>query len=216
MAVITLIFKDAILSFVSSVQLATSNMMQKGDWIEIPEKNISGYIIEMSLNTIKIQNFDKTISTVPPYYLTSNAVKNWRGMFEFGGRQIKLSFTIDVNTIQFADKSLLSKLGKLSLLSEYISENQKTLLGQPVTNLFLFRYYAEAFMQKDPRFITKEKTAVFMARVIQPSYVGGIPLEIYTYTKETKLKQHEHVQADLIEHLIAMMPQFELKLMQQK
>lgn len=213
MAIITLVFKDSILSFVSSIQLATSNMMQKGDWIEIPEKNISGNIIEMSLNTIKIQNFDNTISTLPPYYLTSNAIKNWRGMFESGARQMKISFTLDGNTIKFADTSLLSKLSKIPSLTTYIAPYQEKGSQARITNLGLLRYYIENFIEEDDRF--KKKNCVFMARIIQPSYVGGVPLEIYTYTKETNVKNHEHIQADLIEHVIAIMPQFDLKLLQE-
>lgn len=210
MAIITLVFKDSILSFVSSIQVATSDMMRKGDWIEIPEKEISGHIIEMSLSTIKIQNFDKTISTLPPYYVTSNAVKNWRGMFDFGGRQMKIAFTLDSHAIKFADKAMVARLGKLPLLSG--SPSLQKAQEMPLTNLSFFREYIEAFIEQDERFLKKE---TFLARLIQPHYVGGIPLEISAYTRETSLKPHEHIQADLIEHLIAMMPQFELDLFQE-
>jgi miniconductance mechanosensitive channel len=208
MAIITLVFKDAILSFVASVQVATSDMMRKGDWIEIPEKNISGNIIEMSLSTIKIQNFDKSISTIPPYYITSNAVKNWRGMFDFGGRQMKLSITIDGHTIQFADKQMIARLKKIPLMTDHIKDAGK----EPITNLSLFRHYIEDFIEQSEQFSQKE---VFLAHIIQPSYVGGVPLEILAYTKKSTLKEHEHIQSELVEHIIAMMPDFELKLMQE-
>lgn len=211
MAIITLVFKDAILSFISSVHVATSDMMRKGDWIEIPEKNISGNIIEMSLSTIKIQNFDKSISTIPPYYITSNAVKNWRGMFDFGGRQMKISLTIDGHTLKFADKQMVTRLKKISLLSQYIKESQKT-EKEPMTNLSLFRHYIETFIEHDEQFSQKE---VFLAHIIQPAYIGGIPLEILAYTRKSTLKEHEHIQSQLIEHIIAMMPEFELKLLQE-
>lgn len=211
MAIITMVFKDSLLSFVSSIQVASSNMMQKGDWIEIPEKNISGHIIEMSLHTIKVQNFDKTISTIPPYYVTSNVVKNWRGMLEFGARRFQAQLNIDSHTIRFLDEDLLSNLQKIRVLSERI-QNLKNDVNKP-TNLGLFREYIETLLEKDERFV--KTNANFMARLLHPHSNGGIPLEIYAYTKETNIKLHEHVQAELLEHLIAIMPQFALKLMKE-
>ncbi|MFN7663011.1 MAG: mechanosensitive ion channel family protein [Alphaproteobacteria bacterium] len=212
MAIITMVFKDSLLSFVSSVQLASSNMMQKGDWIEIPEKNISGHIIEMSLHTIKVQNFDKTISTIPPYYVTTNVVKNWRGMFEFGGRRFQTHLVIDNHTIKFLDDSLSENLKKIPVMDFYLKQNKET-TSLPLTNLGLFRIYIEALLEQDNRFL---KTDVnFMARILKPQSNGGLPVEVYAYTKETALKPHEHIQAELVEHLIAILPQFELKVLQE-
>lgn len=212
MAIITMVFKDSLLSFVSSVQLASSNMMQKGDWIEIPEKNISGHIIEMSLHTIKVQNFDKTISTVPPYYVTTNVVKNWRGMFEFGGRRFQTHLVIDNHTIKFLDDSLSENLKKIPVMDFYLKQNKET-TSLPLTNLGLFRIYIEALLEQDNRFLKNDVN--FMARILKPQSNGGLPVEVYAYTKETSLKPHEHIQAELVEHLIAILPQFELKVLQE-
>jgi miniconductance mechanosensitive channel len=211
MAIITMVFKDSILSFVSSIQLASSNMMQKGDWIEIPEKNISGHIIEMSLNTIKVQNFDKTISTIPPYYVTSNVVKNWRGMFEAKARRFQIHVTLDGETIKFADDQLLNSLKEIALLTSYIHKERHHTLSSRVTNLGLFRQYIEEVLERDSRLIKNEN----MARILQPHFTGGVPLEITAYTHETNVKVHERIQAELVEHFIAIMSQFDLKLLQE-
>ena len=212
MAVIMLVFKDSILSFVASVQLASSRMMKEGDWIEIPGKDISGTIIEMSLNTIKIQNFDKTISTIPPYYVTTNVVKNWQGMFDFGARRIKKHLSINSDTVVFLDEKRLDQLQKIPLLAEHIKKNKTDLLKSQMTNLGIFRHYAETLLEADDRF--SKEGVMFMVRIIQQHYVGGIPLEIYAYTKNTNWKIHEHIQAEFIETLVASMPRFGLKLLQ--
>jgi len=212
MAVIMLVFKDSILSFVASIQLASSRMMKEGDWIEIPGKDISGTVIEMSLNTIKIQNFDKTISTIPPYYVTTNVVKNWQGMFDFGARRIKKHITIDSDTVLFLDEKRLGELQKIPLLAEHIKKNKADFLKSQMTNLGIFRHYAETLLEEDNRF--SKEGVMFMVRIIQQHYVGGIPLEIYAYTKNTNWKMHEHIQAEFIEALVANMPKFGLKLLQ--
>ncbi len=210
--IISVIFKDAILSFIASFQLVTSRMMKVGDWIEIPGKDISGNIIEMSLNTVKIQNFDKTISTLPPYYLVSNAVKNYQGMFDFGARRIKKSFNIDAHTIKFLDSKTIQNLKNVPSLSKHLKNNENNLLKAHVTNMTLFRQFIENILENDARF--SKDGVIFMVRVIQPSPEGGLPLEIYTYTKDTNWKNHEHIQAELIETVIANMEYFDLKLLQ--
>ena len=210
--VISVIFKDSILSFIASFQLVTSRMMKVGDWIEIPGKDISGNIIEMSLNTVKIQNFDKTISTVPPYFLVSNAIKNYQGMFDFGARRIKKSFNLDGHSIKFVDAKLLDGLSKVPALSSHIKRSKADLLNARVTNLTLFRLYIEDMLEKDERF--SKEGVVFMVRIIQPINEGGVPLEIYTYTKDTNWKSHEHIQAELIEIVIASMRHFDLNMLQ--
>lgn len=211
--VISVIFKDAILSFIASFQLTTSRMMKVGDWVEIPGKDISGYIIEMSLNTVKIQNFDKTVSTLPPYYLVSNAVKNYQGMFDFGARRIKKSFNIDGHSVKFVDAKTVQALEKVPSLAPHIKKNKTDLVKARVTNLTLFRHFVEDILENDERF--SKEDVIFMARILQPSIYGGIPLEIYTYTKDTNWKNHEHTQAELIETVVASMHHFDLKLLQQ-
>ncbi|UNM06220.1 MAG: mechanosensitive ion channel [Holosporaceae bacterium] len=210
--IISVIFKDAILSFIASFQLVTSRMMKVGDWIEIPGKDISGNIIEMSLNTVKIQNFDKTISTLPPYYLVSNAVKNYQGMFDFGARRIKKSFNVDAHTIKFIDGKTIQNLKKIPSLSKHLKKSESDLLKAQITNMTLFRQFIENILENDARF--SKDGVIFMVRVIQPSPEGGVPLEIYTYTKDTNWKNHEHIQAELIETVIANMGYFDLKLLQ--
>ena len=210
--VISVIFKDAILSFIASFQLVTSRMMKVGDWIEIPGKDISGNIIEMSLNTVKIQNFDKTISTLPPYYLVSNAVKNYQGMFDFGARRIKKSFNIDGHSVKFLDPKTIQKLKNVPSLAKHMKKNELDLVKAQITNLTLFRQFIENILDSDARF--SKDNVVSMVRVIQPNPEGGIPLEIYTYTKDTNWKNHEHIQAELIENVIASMNYFDLRLMQ--
>ena len=210
--VISVIFKDAILSFIASFQLVTSRMMKVGDWIEIPGKDISGNIIEMSLNTVKIQNFDKTISTLPPYYLVSNAVKNYQGMFDFGARRIKKSFNIDGHSVKFLDPKTIQKLKNVPSLAKHMKKNELDLVKAQITNLTLFRQFIENILDSDARF--SKDNVVSMVRVIQPNPEGGIPLEIYTYTKDTNWENHEHIQAELIENVIASMNYFDLRLMQ--
>lgn len=210
--VISVIFKDAILSFIASFQLVTSRMMKVGDWIEIPGKDISGHIVEMSLNTVKIQNFDKTISTLPPYYLVSNAVKNYQGMFDFGARRIKKSFSIDGHTIKFVDAKLLKQLDAVPEFADHLKKHKTDLLKARITNMTLFRNFIENILEEDNRF--SKDGVVFMVRILQSSPEGGVPLEIYTYTKDTNWKNHEHIQAELIEKVIASMDVFDLKLLQ--
>lgn len=212
MAIILLVFKDSILSFVSSIQLSASNMVQVGQWIEIPGKDISGTIIEMSLNTVKIQNFDKTISTVPPYYLTTNILKNWQGMYDAGGRRFKRALPFDMNSVRLADALMLEELEKLPLLKDYINTHRKTLL-ETGSNLHLFRNYAQAFLEHDDRIHKKNFTC--LVRELAPSSINGISVEIYAFTVTVDWKGHESVAADVMDNLIAHAPTFGLKLLQQ-
>lgn len=212
MAIIMLVFKDSILSFVSSIQLSASNMVQVGQWIEIPGKDISGTIIEMSLNTVKIQNFDKTISTVPPYFLTSNILKNWQGMYDAGGRRFKRAIPFDMNSVRPADEIMLEELEKISLLKEYINKHRDTLL-KTGSNLQLFRNYAQALVDQDAR-IHKENFTC-LVRELAPSSINGVSVEVYAFTVSVNWKDHEVVAADIMDNLIAHTPHFGLKLLQQ-
>ncbi len=212
LAVIGFVFKDSILSFVSSIQLASSDMIRVGDWIEIPSQDICGSVQEMSLNTIKIQNFDKTISTLPPYYLVGNAVKNWRGMFETGGRRIKRSFLIDIHTIKPATLDLIQTLDASPLLSPFISTEKERLLKSG-TNLELFRAYINAYLIERPD-IHKDGF-MCMCRLLE-SQENGQPIEIYAYTTDTYWPHYENIQAQIFEHLMVRSPEFDLTLYQEK
>jgi len=211
MALILLIFKDSILSFVASLQISASQILRIGDWIEISEKKINGHVLEMSLNTIKIQNFDKSIATVPPYYITNNPIINWRSMFDTGARRIKRSVQIDPTSIAWAQPALLESLKSLPPMQEYLALNtQEEVLG--TTNLGLFRHYMELYMVQQDDF--HDHPLTFMMRPLEQTEAGALPLEIYTFTKETTTKDYEHIQATLLEHLIASLPLFQLRLYQ--
>jgi len=213
MAIISLVFKDSILSFISSIQLSASSMMQVGHWIEIPNENISGTIIEMSLNTIKIQNFDNTISTVPPYFLTSHIVKNWQGMTDSGGRRFKKILPFNLNTIMPLNENILSELAKKSLLREYIEKNKEDLLERG-SNLQLFRVYAQAVLDNDDRIHKGNFTC--LVRELSPSAQQGAPVEIYAFTKTVNWKSYESISADIMDHLASQAGDFSLKFLQRK
>ncbi len=213
MAIISIVFKDSILSFISSIQLSASNIAQVGHWVEIPDKGLSGTIVEMSLNTIKIQNFDNTVSTVPPYFLTSNILKNWQGMYDAGGRRFKRSLPFDMNSIQPLNESLLSDLDKIPFLSDYIKNNRETLI-KTGSNLQLFRVYAQAVLDNNHQ-IHKD-TFTCLVRELPPSALNGAQVEIYAFTKTVDWKDYEVVAADVMDHLAAQAPNFSLKFLQQK
>lgn len=211
-AVVGFVFKDSILSFVSSIQLASSDMIRVGDWIDIPNQDVCGYVQEISLNTIKVQNFDKTISTIPPYYVVGNAVKNWRGMFESGGRRIKRSVLIDIHAIRSATPELLEKLSKNTLLKPFIAKEEDRLL-KTVTNLELFRAYIAAYLFERPDI--HNDNFLCMCRLLESSSRGQ-PLEIYAYTNDTYWPNYENIQAQIFEHIMAILPDFDLKLYQEE
>ena len=211
MAIVSLVFKDSILSFISSIQLAASNMMQVGDWIEIPDRSISGTILEMSLNTIKIENFDKTISTVPPYYLTTHIVKNWKGMENAGGRRFKRTLPFNLNSICPLTEKMLSDLSSKPLLCDYIKENKEKLL-ESASNLQLFRVYAQKFLDQDDR-IHKENFTC-MVRELSSSADSGAVVEIYAFTTTVNWKEYELIAAFVMDHLAAQASSFSLKFLQ--
>lgn len=222
-AIILLVFKDSILGFVSSIQLAANDMVRIGDWIEMPNFGADGDVIDISLNTVKVQNFDKTIVTIPSYALLTNGVKNWRGMNEAGGRRIKRSIYIDVNSIHFCGEKLLTHLKSIHLLQEKLQErlaeinefNQTLGLDKDsqgnslhrLTNLGAFRLYLEAYLFKHPKIHQK---LTFLIRQLQDTG-NGVPIEIYIFTNDTNWIRYEAIQADIFEHIYAIMPDFELR-----
>ena len=225
-AVIMLVFKDSILGFVTSIQLSTNDMVRIGDWIEMPKFGVDGAVIDMSLNTIKVQNFDKTVVTVPSYALLSNGVKNWRGMSESGGRRIKRAVHIDVNTIKFAENNLLDHLrqigilrpaldAKLNEISQFNQEQQVDTTcaanGRRLTNLGLFREYLELYLKQHPRI---HENLTFLVRQLENTG-KGIPIELYIFTNTTDWVDYEGIQADIFDHIYAVLPQFELQAFQQ-
>lgn len=223
--VLLLIFKDTILGLVASIQLAANNMVNKGDWISMPKYEADGDVIEMNLTTIKIQNWDKTITTIPTYAFISDSFKNWRGMSESGGRRIKRSINIKINSIKFCTPELLNKLSHIQLIKKYITEtNQKldaynaknkvdksTLVnGRNLTNIGIFRVYIEAFVKNNPN-INQDMTC--LVRQLAPTE-RGLPIEIYTFSNRQEWVIYEQIISDMFDHLMATIPEFELEIFQ--
>ena len=229
-AVLMLVFKDTILSFVAGVQLGSNDMLRVGDWIEMPQVGADGFVIDIALNTVKVQNFDKTITTIPTWRLMSDSFKNWRGMFEAGGRRIQRSLSIDAHSIHMLSKDERHALSDIALLRDYW--NEKTGLRavddvQPgsitaqsghliapdqVSNLAAFKAYAYAYLLAHPR-IHQGPNMFLLARTLEPS-PHGVPLELYCYTNTTIWVEYESIQGEILDHLIGMLPRFGLKLYQ--
>ncbi|WP_081974980.1 mechanosensitive ion channel family protein [Novilysobacter arseniciresistens] len=224
-AVLLLVFKDSILSLVASVQLAGNDMLRVGDWIEMPSQNADGDVIDMALNTVKVQNWDKTITTVPTYKLISESFKNWRGMQESGGRRIKRSLLIDQNSIRFLEPAERDRLCRIALIDEYLEHkrgeleeyNQSLLAGgkdpvntRRVTNIGTFRAYVDQYLRAHPG-INQDMT--LMVRQLAPGPTG-LPLELYCFTASVSWVPYENTQSDIFDHLIAMLPEFGLRLYQ--
>jgi len=221
--ILMLVFKDTILGFVGSIQIAANDMLKIGDWVEFPKYGADGNVIEIKLQTVKIQNWDKTITTIPTYSFVSEAFKNWRGMEESGGRRIKRAIYIDMSSVKFLDQKLLEKLGEIELLKPYLKrkkseiydynqdKNQNHIANlRNLTNLGTLRAYLEAYLNNHPQ-ITKEMT--FLVRQLQPTE-KGLPIEIYVFSSEQRWALYEGIQADIFDHLIAVLPEFELKVFQ--
>ena len=224
-AVLMFIFKDAILGFVAGIQLSANRMVSTGDWIEMPKYGANGDIIEIALTTVKVQNFDKTITTVPTYALITESFKNWRGMSESDGRRIKRSINIDMNTIQFCTEDMLDRFKKIQYISTYI-EKKKTELseinkleqidkssvvnGRRMTNIGTFRAYVEAFLRNHPM-VNQDMT--LLVRQLAPTE-HGLPIEIYVFSKDQEWGIYENVQANIFDHILAVIPEFDLRVFQ--
>lgn len=224
-AILMLVFKDTILGFVSGVQLSANNMLKVGDWITAPKSNANGVVTEITLNTIKVQNFDNTIVTIPPYSLISDSFQNWRGMQESAGRRIERSINIDMTSVKFCTPEMIEKFKKIGLLTDYIIEKEKEIRqynkanridesvlanGRRQTNLGVFRAYLESYICSLP---STNKDLLHMVRQLQPTE-KGIPIEVYFFTTIKKWDDYEHVICDVFDHLLAIIPEFELKVYQ--
>ncbi|NLN65908.1 MAG: mechanosensitive ion channel [Clostridiaceae bacterium] len=224
-AVIMLIFQNSILGLVASVQLATNNMVQIGDWIEMPSHGVDGDVIEITLHTVKVQNWDKTIVTIPPNALISGSFKNWKGMHQAGGRRIKRCIYIDVSSIRFCDEEMLSKLEKIHYLKAYIEERTaeierynkemgvdptSTVNGRRMTNVGTFRAYIQNYLDNHPSI---NHSMITMVRQLQPGE-HGLPIEVYAFTNTTRWVDYERIQSDIFDHILAVVPEFDLKIFQ--
>ncbi len=220
-AVLILVFKDTILGFVASIQLSANKMVSIGDWISMPSKSADGTVIDISLNTVKVQNWDKTISTIPTYALVSESFNNWKGMEESGGRRIKRHLNIDVKSIHFLSDDEIEMAEKIKLISSYIAEkkeeikkanpeNEIPVNQKRLTNVGTFRKYIEAYLQNHPK-IHKDMT--FLVRQLQPSE-KGLPIEIYVFSNDQEWANYEAIQSDIFDHILAIVPEFNLKVFQ--
>lgn len=225
-AVLLLVFKDTILSLVASVQLSTNDMLRVGDWIEMPGMNADGDVIDISLHTVKVQNFDKTITTIPTHRLVSDSFRNWRGMSESGGRRIKRSLLIDQNSVRFLSDEEVVDLKKFKILKGYLADARdklakwnKSELGKddaPVnarrlTNIGTLRAYIAAYIKWHPHI---SENFTLLVRQLPPGS-QGLPIEIYCFTDTTDWSTYEGIQSDIFDHLIAIVPEFHLTLFQE-
>jgi len=224
-AVLLLIFKDTILSLVASIQISSNDLFKVGDWIEAPQFGADGDVIDIALHAVKIQNWDKTISIIPTHKLIDSAFRNWRGMSESGGRRIKRSLFIDMNSIQLCTEELLEKFTHFELLKDYIEQKTKEVAdhntsnsintaelinGRRLTNVGTFRAYIEAYLRNNSK-IHPEMT--FLIRQLEPTS-RGLPIQIYVFTNDTDWVRYEGIQADIFDHLLAIIPEFRLKVFQ--
>ena len=224
-AVLMLVFKDSIMGFVSGIQLSANNMLRVGDWIQMPKYGADGTVIEVTLNTVKVRNWDNTITTIPPYALVSDSFQNWRGMQESGGRRIKRSIRIDMNSVKFCTPEMLAKYKKIQLLKDYIEETEKVIEdynkehgidnsilvnGRRQPNLGVFRAYLTNYLKSLP---TVNQDLTCMVRQLQPTE-QGIPLELYFFSAIKAWVPYEGVQADVFDHVLAIIPEFDLHVFQ--
>ncbi|MBN8712733.1 MAG: mechanosensitive ion channel [Xanthomonadales bacterium] len=225
-AVLLLIFKDTILSVVASVQLGSNDMLRLGDWIAMPSANVDGFVVDIALHTVKVQNWDKTISTVPTWHLISHSYRNWRGMYDSGGRRIRRALHIDVTSVHFHTEEELARLRQFNLLKDYFAgkhdeiaqwnrrigtEGAATVNHRRLSNLGSFRAYMQAYIDRSPDI---NHDMLCSVRQLDPG-ADGIPLQIYAYTANTDFVEHEDAQSDIFDHLISILPEFGLALFQQ-
>ncbi len=210
-AVISFIFKDTLLGLVAGVQLSANNMLKVGDWIEMPSRGIDGTVIEVSLTTIKVRSWDNTIQTIAPYLLISEPFSNWQAMRDTGGRRIKRSLNIDMNSVQFMDDDAIAKLGEDKIISQLISSIKTTTEeSEVITNLDLYMRAINRYIDLHPRV---NHTMIAMVRQLQPTE-WGLPVELYFFTADVNWVPYEHLQAEIMSRIIALAPHFGLRLYQ--
>ncbi|MGR6533409.1 mechanosensitive ion channel family protein [Brevundimonas sp. RM1] len=224
-AVLMLVFKDTILSLVASVQLNSNDMLRVGDWIEMPQVNADGDVIDIALHTVKVQNWDKTITTIPTWRLISESYRNWRGMQDSGGRRIKRSLLIDQTSARFLTDAERERMRRFLLIDDYLADKSAEMADwnaklveagrDPVnmrrsTNIGAFRAYVQNYLENHPR-IRQDMT--LLVRQMQPTETG-LPLEIYAFTATVAWAEYEAIQADIFDHLLAILPEFDLRLFQ--
>lgn len=222
-AILMLIFKDTLLSLVAGIQITTNELIRVGDWIEIPQFNADGSVIEIALHTVKVQNWDKTITVIPAHKFLENSFKNWRGMQESGGRRIKRSLYVDIQSIKFLEESDVEKFKKVKVLKGYLDNKEKEISAhnlsidecdraalpniRKLTNVGTFRSYISYYLKNHPQI---HKDLTFIVRQLAPTS-EGLPIEIYVFTNDTRWAIYEDVQSNIFDHLLAIMPEFGLR-----
>ena len=224
-AVLMLVFKDPILGFVGGLQLSLNDMVRLGDWISMPKYGADGDVLEITLTTVKVQNFDKTITTIPTYALVSDSFTNWRGMAESGGRRVKRHISLDMESVRFCDQGMLRKFEQFQLISAYLTAKENeirqfnnqhgvdetTLVnGRRQTNLGVFRAYLKEYLKAHP-LVHKEMSV--LVRQLQPSE-KGIPMEVYFFSRKQAWAEYEDLQSDVFDHILAVIPEFGLRVFQ--
>ncbi|HRL99703.1 MAG TPA: mechanosensitive ion channel family protein [Acidovorax sp.] len=228
-AVLMLVFKDTILSFTAGVQIASNDMLRVGDWIEMPQVGADGFVVDIALHTVKVQNWDKTITTIPTWRLMSESFKNWRGMYSAGGRRIKRMLRLDANLVRFLSPQEIDRLARIALLQPYLSGKKQDVqqtnealrerLGdhaaepanqRRLTNIGTFRAYVDAYLRAHPGI---HKDMLLIVRTLEPTG-EGVPVELYCFTATTAWVEYERIQGDIFDHLIALLPEFGLGLYQ--
>ncbi|HEY9280389.1 MAG TPA: mechanosensitive ion channel domain-containing protein [Eoetvoesiella sp.] len=224
-AVLLLVFKDTLLSLVASTQMTSNDMLRIGDWIEMPQANADGFVIDIALHTVKVQNWDKTVTTIPTYKLFSETYRNWRYMFESGGRRIKRTLRIDASTIRFLTEPEIQQLSRFALLGDYLAEKQRELeqsnstLGDSaaqlvnrrrLTNIGTFRAYALAYLKRQREI---HQGMLMIVRMMEPDS-QGVPVEVYCFANNTAWVEYERIQGNIFDHLLAILPEMSLRLYQ--
>ncbi len=227
-AVLILVFRDTILGFVSSIQLSANKMVKPGDWISMPGRNADGIVSDITVNTVKVRNWDKTISTIPTYALINESFQNWKGMEQSKGRRIARAINIDIKSIKFCDDEMLNKFKRIKLIRDYINQKQEeieqfnkeqgitdedTVSRRRLTNIGIFRQYIEIYLEKNPKIQPNKPPFIIMVRHLQPTD-KGLPIQIYAFSKEQKWAIYEKVQADIFDHILAVIPEFQLRVFQ--
>lgn len=203
-AILMLVFQDTIKGLVAGIQLTANDMLRPGDWITVPKYGADGDVMEVSLTTVKVRNWDKTIVTVPPYALVNDSFQNWRGMFDIGGRRVKRSINIDMHTVRFCTPEELEKFKQEPWMTDFEATGQKEV------NLYIFRHYLEHYLRNHPK-VSQE--LIMTVRQLQPT-AQGMPIELYFFSAETAWLSYEHLQAEVFDHVLAMLQYFDLKVFQ--
>jgi len=224
-AVIMLIFQNSILGLVAGIQLTANDMLRIGDWIEMPKYDANGDVLEIALTTVKVENFDRTITTIPTHALINDSFKNWRGMSDTGGRRIKRAVYIDQRSIRFCTDEMIERFKKIGYIAEYIDEKNEEIEaynksigtditlkvnGRHLTNIGVFRAYIQKYLENHPKI---HKDMIIMSRQLAPD-ASGLPIEVYAFTNDIVWGNYEMIQGDIFDHLISVVPIFDLKIYQ--